>query len=326
MNKSKLGISEDILDVLMPVFNAESYLREALESIVMQTFSGWKLLIINDGSTDNSLRIIEEYARGDSRILFRTRENIGLVHTLNELVEWSNAPYIARMDADDISLPNRFERQLERFRNDPLVSIVGSWVTLFGSKSETWHFRRSDPQIRICSMFGSCSLLHASLLCKREVFESYPFDMEYKHLEDFDFLSRIICQGKFKMAVVGQPLYLYRQHAESVVYQNIQHRKNELNKAFAKHVEEMGVTLNEQEFEYYLCFAKCSFVSSDKIDNIGYVFKKVSDLIRNKIEDVDREFDYRWLRFCLKNLPAGQMGSFYKKYVNRQDFIFFESK
>ena len=112
----------------MPVYNGERYLREAIDSILNQTFKDFEFLIINDGSTDLSVEIIESYA--DKRIsLAHNGQNLGLITTLNRGFDLACGEYIARMDCDDISLPDRLEKQVVFMDNHPEIGICGSWVS-----------------------------------------------------------------------------------------------------------------------------------------------------------------------------------------------------
>ena len=117
--------------VLMPVYNGEMYLREAIDSILHQTFTDFEFLIINDGSTDNSETIILSY--DDSRIRYEKNDsNLKLIATLNKGIELAKGKYIVRMDADDISIPDRIEKQVAFLEKNPDVGICGSWFTAFG--------------------------------------------------------------------------------------------------------------------------------------------------------------------------------------------------
>lgn len=117
----------------MPVYNAQEYIREAIDSILNQTFSDFEFIIINDGSTDNSVEIIKNY--NDPRIvLVDNTENKGLVSVLNQGLQLAQGEYIARMDADDISLPNRFMEQVNYLDKHPQVGILGAWFHIFGDK------------------------------------------------------------------------------------------------------------------------------------------------------------------------------------------------
>jgi len=107
---------EVAISVLLPVYNAEKYIKETIESILNQTFTNFEFIIINDGSTDNSLEILQYFAKLDDRIRLISRKNIGVVDTLSEGLELVNAPYIARIDSDDIAPPDRLLLSMSFYR------------------------------------------------------------------------------------------------------------------------------------------------------------------------------------------------------------------
>src|SRR4051812_26679567 len=116
------------VSVLMAVYNGEQYLREAVNSILSQTFKDFEFIIIDDGSTDRSPELLASYARADSRVKLISRPNKGLTKSLNEGLHAARGEFVARMDGDDISLPERFERQVSYLREHPEVVLVGSRV------------------------------------------------------------------------------------------------------------------------------------------------------------------------------------------------------
>ncbi len=121
------------VSVIMPVYNGERYLEAAVESILNQTFSDFEFIITDDGSTDTSLALLRRYANRDPRIRLISRPNTGYVKALIEAVPLAKGKYIARMDADDISLPERFERQVRFLEQNPDYAVVGSKVLLIDS-------------------------------------------------------------------------------------------------------------------------------------------------------------------------------------------------
>ena len=118
------------ISVVMPAYNAENYIREAIDSILAQTFRDFEFLIIDDGSTDHTVEIIRSYS--DSRIrLYQNERNMGVAATLNRGLDLARGEYIARMDADDISLPERFAKQAAYMDAHPDVAVCGSNIILF---------------------------------------------------------------------------------------------------------------------------------------------------------------------------------------------------
>jgi len=122
------------ISVIMPVYNAEKFIKAAVESILHQTFTDFEFIIINDGSTDGTSAILEKYAQQDDRIRLVSRDNKGLVATLNEGIDLAKAPFIARMDADDIALPNRFDMQLTYMNAHPEVVCLGARSRVIDAK------------------------------------------------------------------------------------------------------------------------------------------------------------------------------------------------
>ena len=121
------------ISVIMSVFNGEKYFSEAIESILNQTFTNFEFLVIDDCSKDDSFNILNTYAEKDSRIrLFRNNKNQGLANSLNILVKKTKGKLVARMDADDISLPDRLEKQYKYCMNDPKLAICGTYIEMFG--------------------------------------------------------------------------------------------------------------------------------------------------------------------------------------------------
>ena len=138
----------------MGVYNGEKYLKESVESVLSQTFSDFEFIIINDGSTDGSTEMLQSYS--DSRIRLYHQENRGLTASLNRAISLAKGKYIARQDADDISMEMRFEEQFRFLERNPDVVIVGSSCILIDERDRqigSWHFPNSDVEIRLRILF-----------------------------------------------------------------------------------------------------------------------------------------------------------------------------
>ena len=123
------------LSVIMPVYNAGNYLSETIESILNQTHTDFEFIILNDNSTDNSLAIIQRYMAKDSRIILINKlQNMGPASLRNEGFGIAKGEFIALMDADDIALPTRFQKQITLLKNNPEIGVCGTWFTFFGAK------------------------------------------------------------------------------------------------------------------------------------------------------------------------------------------------
>ena len=252
-----------MISVIMPVYNGEKYLREAIESILCQTYSDFEFIILDDGSTDSSLTIIKEYAKMDSRIIFITRKNKGLVATLNEGLELAKGDFIARMDADDISYPERFAKQIQYFANNPELFLVGTnFRNIYevdisdevkGRKarfeanvnepinSESW---RTD-------IFEDIKVLHPTWMVKKELFLKVGNYREYDS-EDGEFLFRVAC-NRFPIGKVSEVLLDYRitQTSKSAIEGACLKNKREIIEFKFSYIERIFAT-SIHNLHYYI--------------------------------------------------------------------------
>ena len=159
------------ISVLLPVRNAERYVGMAIESILSQTYGDFELLALDDGSSDRSLQILRDYEVRDDRVRVFSRENRGLVYTLNELIAKANGLLLARMDADDISLPDRFRKQVEFMDAKPDHVLVGGWIEQINDAGQpigiirTPTFHSDIDRAHLC---GHCSVWHPTVMMRRE--------------------------------------------------------------------------------------------------------------------------------------------------------------
>lgn len=206
------------LSVLMPVYNAERYLAEAMESILQQTFTDFEFLIINDGSTDRSLSILQRYAAEDPRIRLVSRANTGYVQALNEMLALAEGEFIARMDADDISLPNRFAHQVEFLQQQPDVVCVGgaqAWIDEAGRFLSCLSAPQEDSEIQRLALAGHTPINHPSAMMRRSaVLQIGGYDPNLCPAEDLDLWLRLGEIGK--LANLSETVLKYRQHDQSV--------------------------------------------------------------------------------------------------------------
>ena len=207
-----------LISVCMPVYNAERYLAEAIESILGQTFRDFEFLIIDDGSTDRSLAILERYAARDARIRLSSKPNAGYVVRLNEMLHQARGDLIARMDADDVALPERFARQVEFLRSHPEVDVVGGAQEHIDSKGYplTVHY---DPQgheeISELAMSGACPINHPSVMMRRKALLAVGgYRVEMMPAEDLDLWLRMGERGR--LANLPDVIMRYRVHDSSV--------------------------------------------------------------------------------------------------------------
>lgn len=205
-------MSSPVVSILMPVYNTSQYLREAMDSMLSQTFADFELIVLNDCSPDDSEDILDEYK--DPRIIrYLGKENVGLANVLNVGMQMARGKYIARMDSDDLSTRNRLEVQVDYLDKHPDIDLCSCGMKLFGAKDGKW-VRESDPdKVSISALFFS-PILHASSVWRKESFdrEGLHFEQEMVPAEDYDLWCRALTKG-LRMVNIPDCMYLYRIHA-----------------------------------------------------------------------------------------------------------------
>ncbi len=201
-----------MISVIMPVYNGEKYLREAIDSILSQTYSDFEFIIINDCSTDSTEEIILSYS--DNRIVYiKNEKNMGVAATLNRGLDIAKGEYIARMDADDISLPKRFEKQIGFMEKHKNVAVCGTWVEFFGAANSVFKNPISKEETKVSLLFNSC-IAHPTAMIRTNIAQCYKYDSEYEGLEDYELWYRISLE--YDITNIPDVLLKYRIHKEQV--------------------------------------------------------------------------------------------------------------
>lgn len=202
-----------LVSVIIPVYNTAAYLDKAIQSIVSQHYTELEIIIINDGSTDASDKIISQYK--DPRIRYVQNEgNKGLVYTLNRGLALATGEWIARMDGDDISLPERIQQQVRYVLENPEVSVLASTVALIDAGDQPmgqWDddVQHTSPEsIRTFLPRNNC-LAHPSILAKTSLMKEYGYRQAQKQAEDYDLWLRLAAGGVV-IHKLDQPLLLHR--------------------------------------------------------------------------------------------------------------------
>ena len=207
--------SNKLVSVVMPVFNSEKFVKEAIESILNQTHTLFELIIVNDGSTDRTDLIIREYK--DPRIKHVNNSiNKGVVSTLNEGLLLSKGKYIARMDADDIALPTRLAKQVDFLENHPEVKLCGTRATAIdesGKQIVKLNRPLDHEKIKVFNLFRN-AFIHPSIMADAELLKTIGFAEDYKYAEDYYAFSQFTMH--YKVANLKERLLLYRLHNESI--------------------------------------------------------------------------------------------------------------
>ncbi len=204
------------ISVIMPVYNGEKYLKEAIESILAQSYKDFEFIIINDGSTDETEAIIKSFP--DKRIVYIDNgENLGLAASFNAGIDAARGRYIARMDGDDVSLPDRFERQFSYLERKPHIGIVGSGIILINESGEkvAVHKRpRSHVEIKFASLFSS-PMYHPTVMGRAEIFKSHHYSETFSNSEDYELWSRLLFKADIRFSNLARPVLKYRIYPQS---------------------------------------------------------------------------------------------------------------
>lgn len=245
------------ISVLMPVYNGATYLEEAIKSILSQTFRDFEFIIVNDGSTDQSEEIIMSFT--DERILYiKNGKNSGIVESLNRGLEVAQGKYIARMDADDIALPERLQSQLDEFEKNPSLIAAGTdYYLLEGERlSYEKNINDSDYQKTVL-MFATC-FAHPTVMFKNNFKETgIRYDGNFAHAEDYRLWTELSFYGEF--CNTAKPLLKYRSHPSQVSVENRSAQLAVSARIRRDYMEKLGFLFSEQQFKVH------SFVGNNEV-------------------------------------------------------------
>lgn len=232
------------VSVIMAVYNGGEYLRLAIESVLKQTYTDFEFIIINDGSTDKSFDVLTEYALKDQRIRIISRENRGLVASLNEGIAEAKTPLIARMDADDICLPERLIEQVEFLYQHKDIVCVGTAQIIIdddGDELTSLNVPTGDREIQEKLLQGHCPLEHPSVMFRTDAVRALgAYRKDCEAAEDYDLWLRLGEIGK--LANINKPLIKYRYLSSSISAANQSKQRESTKKACIEAWKRRGIT------------------------------------------------------------------------------------
>ena len=241
------GTRPPVASVLLPVFNGQKYLEEAIESVLNQTFTDFDLLLLDDGSTDGSRALMERYAAKDGRCRVYSWPNRGIVATLNAGIGLAMGEYIIRMDSDDICLPHRFEKQIRFLVDHPRCVVVGSRVTWIDPEGMPLRIAgnvASHEEIDAENMKGGQVLHHPSVVMRRDALAaSGGYREGFRHAEDLDLFLRLAEIGQ--LANLPEVLLSYRQHLDSIGHRFPEQQSASVTRAVMEACERRGISAKE---------------------------------------------------------------------------------
>lgn len=296
----------------MPVYNAEQYVEKAIRSVLEQSFQNFELVLVNDGSTDRSVAVIEQIA--DPRIrLIHNETNMGLAKVRNRLLELARAPYIAWLDSDDYSEPFRLQTQFDFLESNPQTILCGGFVSPFDSESgrrlRVWKYPTDAGETRIRLLFDD-PLATSAVMLRTAVFrdQGIDFRLEYPPAEDYDVWERIAQFGE--IVNLEQVFTHYRIHATQSSTAGKDREVESVRKIQARQLQRFGIDVSEEERELHLKFGMNRYeFSADFVGHSEAWLKRLLEhndsnnyyekqAFRNVIAD-------RWYRVCYAGWSQG---------------------
>jgi len=250
-----------IASVVLPYYNSERFLGAAIESILDQSFVEFELLLINDGSTDNSREIAASYK--DARIvLIDNSENKGLIYSLNTGIEQAKGKYIVRMDADDISMPERIKKQVAFMDANPGIGAAGCSYYSFSERSVKKVYAIEEPEVlRTLLLFNSC-LCHPATIIRKAILDEHHirYNPAFPNAEDYDLWIQI--SKVSKLSNVKDFLFKYRRHEKQVTALQRKEVKETAQAIRKKYFAHLGFTFSEKDLETHYKLATNQLISN----------------------------------------------------------------
>lgn len=283
------------ISVIMSVYNGEAYLKEAIESVICQTFKNWELIVINDCSKDSTAEILEEFSAKDDRIKVYTNDiNLKLPASLNKAISLSSGKYIARMDADDICLPERLEKQYNFMEEhqDVALSSIRFMTVKNGVYASGGAGGRCDNTSLRAMLLVANPILHPGVIAKAEVLKELLYDTTLTCTEDLELWTRM-AMNNHKIEILPECLLVYRLHDKQITSTTLERQHTEVLKIQQKYygslLDEMSDEMKEfyiggiyfkenADIEKFLTYAKClKTVSRGKFDKnaINYALLEI---------------------------------------------------
>jgi glycosyltransferase involved in cell wall biosynthesis len=310
--------------VLMPVHNGARYLGEAMGSILSQTFSDFVLLVVDDGSTDATSSILG--ACTDPRLaVHRNGRNLGLIASLNWGLDNARSEYIARMDADDVALPTRLQRQVDFLRRSPGIGLCGSWFRMLGGARRHAVRPPTGADDMAARLFHESPLAHPSVMFRRALFDQHRlrYSDDYPHAEDFELWTRIALVTE--LANLPEILLLYRQHDEQVSALKRSSQKDSVKRIVLRQLRRIHANATDAECDAHFAIISNLGAGIAGIE-VGYVESWLKELVRRN-DTAAAGFPpaafrgvigMAWWRYCsTRTTRPGMLGSFYRSDLTR---------
>lgn len=291
------------LSVIIPVYNAQMFIAEAIQSILNQSFNDFELIIIDDGSTDNSRQIIQSF--NDKRInYFKNDANKGIVYTRNRGISESKGEFIGMLDADDVAAPDKFKIQIDFLKKNKEFGMVGSWVKFIdenGNKlNGKWKLPASPETIPSWFLFKNY-FLQSAVLYRKNCFNNLSFTKGFDILEDYLIWYQIL--KKFKARNLPKYLINYRIHKGGVTKKHDDERRDKEKKVFEIMFRDLGIDTTDRELDIHLLIREGAIITNHEVllEIEKWLLKIVFHNNKNKIYNqalLSKVVLNRWMKVC----------------------------
>ena len=246
-----------MISVGIPFYNSGKYLSNAILSVINQSYDDWELILVNDGSTDDSLKIARKYSKLDSRIrVLDDGNNRKLPYRLNQIISESKGKYIARMDADDIMHPERLQKQVDFLNKNSNYDLVSTGLVSIDNDNVVKGFRNINSVFHDFSEVKlSYPIVHPSVMARRDWYYRNNYSENYPRAEDFELWTRAITIRDFNMAILPDLLLFYREEGNIEIDKILASYKDTL-KIYEKYYSKSGLNRDVLKLNLKILFAK----------------------------------------------------------------------
>ncbi|EMG0007840.1 glycosyltransferase, partial [Acinetobacter baumannii] len=290
-----------LVSVVLPAYNAELYLKEAIDSVLSQTFTDFELIILNDGSIDRTEEIILSY--NDSRIVYvKNEKNLGLIGTLNKGINLAKGKYIARMDADDICLPERFKKQVDFLEKNNEIDLIGTnaiKINNNGDRIGVINMPASDHDIKMM-LFIQSPFIHPSIMGRTTVFRSFEYEKEFYRVEDYMLWIRMSQNSKFHNINEFLLKYRYLDNSESkLLNKNYSKKRDALINIYRILFLNNNISFSEDELKTYSSSMVRYCAKDIDFKKLSKIYFRIISKLNNR--EIKNNLGYRWIISFLFN-------------------------
>lgn len=313
-NGSTYYVINPMVDIIVPVYNAAPYLKEAIDSLLNQTFSDFRIILINDGSTDNSLEIIQSY--DDPRIaIINMPKNGGIVKALNAGLSAATAKYIARFDADDNCVNDRLEKQVNYLEKNPDVGVLGGQMEIFGGNSNHIYTSEQLPihhEDIVISLVFKNVMAHPTVMFRKSLLDDngLSYSSDFPHMEDYDLWLKLIKLTKFHN--LNDVLIRYRMMGQNISVKNNSTYSKRLFDIHSHYYPKLNITLKGQDLTLFEFGFENGHINVEKnsIKKYRRMLKLLeTNTLLNEIASssaIKKRIDYLWNRNFVPILKRGK--------------------